>query len=151
MKNILKVDTVNNLLVMDRTFAKAAEIVGSEEYVMLQNARHDYPTYRVVRKQIKRNAAKECYRGLTYEYMEGYIMRHGTEEQRLTNLRKYAELREIAECQGKRYRYPVIKSWFLEKYPEIARFGMTETEIAIEEAKAAIVNAEPIDQQEKAA
>lgn len=53
-------------------------------------------------------------------------MRHGTEEQRLANLRKFAELREIAECQGKCYRYPVIKSWFLDQYPEIVRFGIEE-------------------------
>ena len=70
MKNVLKVDSVNKCLVMDRTFAKEAETVGSEAYMLLQNARRDYPTYTVVRRQIKRNSAKECYRGLTYEYME---------------------------------------------------------------------------------
>lgn len=69
MKNVLKVDSVNKCLVMDRTFAKEAETVGSEAYMLLQNARRDYPTYTVVRRQIKRNSAKECYRGLTYEYM----------------------------------------------------------------------------------
>ena len=76
MKNVLKVDSVNKRLVMDRSFAKEAEIVGSEAYILLQNARRDYPTYTVVRRQIKRNAAKECYRGLTYEYMESYIASH---------------------------------------------------------------------------
>ena len=58
--------------------------------------------------------------------MENYIMSHGTEEKRLANLRKYAEMRNIAECQGKRYRYPVIRSWFLDEYPEIVRFGIEE-------------------------
>lgn len=53
-------------------------------------------------------------------------MNHGSEEKRLANLRKYAELRVIAECQGRSYRYPVIKSWFLDQYPEIVRFGLEE-------------------------
>lgn len=123
MKNILKVDTVNNLLVMDRTFAKAAEIVGSEEYVMLQNARHDYPTYRVVRKQIKRNAAKECYRGLTYEYMENYIASHPYSA---VIRKEYDDLRLLAECHS--IRYPTIKKWFLATYPEVEKYGMAKEE-----------------------
>ena len=30
----------------------------------------------------------------------------------------------IAECQGTKFRYPVVKKWFLESYPEIAEFGL---------------------------
>ena len=124
MKNILKVDSVNKLLVMDRTFAKASEIVGSEEYIMLQNARRDYPTYTVKRKQIKRNANKECYRGLTYKYIESYIESHADAAARRL---EYDELRLLAECHS--IRYPTIKAWFLAAYPEVAQFGMISKEI----------------------
>ncbi len=124
MKNILKVDSVNRLLVMDRSFAKASEIVGSEEYIMLQNARRDYPTYTVIRKQIKRNANKECYRGLTYKYMESYIESHSNATARRL---EYDELRLLAECHT--IRYPTIKAWFLTTYPEVAQFGMISKEI----------------------
>ena len=126
MTNTLKINYTNYTIIMDRTFAKLAQDTKSEEYARLQAVRRDYPNYQVVQRSIRKNTDKKTYQGLTYEYMEGYIMRHGTEEQRLTNLRKYAELREIAECQGQRYRYPVIKSWFLEQYPEIAKFGIEE-------------------------
>ena len=126
MINTLKVNYTNHTIVMDRTFAKLAQNTSSEEYARLQAVRRDYPNYQVVQRSIRKNTDKKTYQGLTYEYMEGYIMRHGTEEQRLANLRKYAELREIAECQGKRYQYPVIKSWFLEQYPEIVKFGIEE-------------------------
>ena len=126
MKNTLIVNHKDRTIVMDRTFAKNATKTWFKEYEQLQRVRRDYPEYKVIQRQIRKNPHKETYQGLTYEYMEGYMMRHGTEEQRLANLRKYAELREIAECQGKRYRYPVIKSWFLDEYPEIVRFGIEE-------------------------
>ena len=83
--------------------------------------------------------------------MESYILTHGTEETRMTNFKAYQEMRIIAQCQGKAFRYPVIKSWFLDKYPEIARFGMTETEIAIEDAKAAVMSTVPSAQEQQAA
>lgn len=119
MKNILKVDSKNARLVMDRTFAKNAAVVGSAEYTMLQNARRDYPNYTVMQRQIKRNENKEAYRGLTYEYMESYIELHPNAAY---NRRKYDEMRLLAECHS--IRYPTIKKWFLATFPEVAEFGM---------------------------
>lgn len=46
MKNTLKINHENRTLVMDRTFAKAASFVGSNEYNLLQDARRDYPPTR---------------------------------------------------------------------------------------------------------
>lgn len=66
MKNYLNVDIANARLVMDRTFAKNCAIAGSAEYNLLQSARKDYPNFTVEQRTIKRNANKECYRGLTY-------------------------------------------------------------------------------------
>ena len=34
----------------------------------------------------------------------------------------------IAECHSNTHRYPVIKQWFLERYPEIAKFGLSKFE-----------------------
>lgn len=124
MKNVLKVDSANSRLIMDRTFAKRAETVGSDEYVMLQNARRDYPTYTVVRRQIKRNANKECYRGLTYEYMESYIDTHADAAVRRA---EYGRLRLLAKCHS--VRYPTIKQWFLTAYPEVVQYGLSDMEM----------------------
>ena len=41
-----------------------------------------------------------------------------------TEYKEFAEKRLISECHSKCHRYPVIKKWFLEKYPEVAQFGM---------------------------
>ena len=119
MKNYAKINHADRTIVMDRTFAKNAAIVGSREYEQLQACRKDYPEYTVVHRTIKRNAAKECYRGLTYGYMEEYIASHDDAEERRS---KYDELRLLAECHS--IRYPRIKSWFLNTYPEVAEFGV---------------------------
>lgn len=151
MKNTLTINHANRTIVMDRTFAKRAMDTWTEEYAHLQAVRKDYPNYEVVQRHIRTNSNKNTYAGLTYDYMESYILTHGTEETRVTNFKEYQEMRIIAQCQGKAFRYPKIKCWFLEQYPEIARFGMTETQIAVEEAKAAVMNTVATDRQEKAA
>ena len=66
MKNTLKINHENRTLVMDRTFAKAASFVGSNEYNLLQDARRDYPSYQVPLRSIKKKEDQESYRGLTY-------------------------------------------------------------------------------------
>lgn len=126
MKNTLKLNHENHTIVMDRTFAKYAENTRSEEYFHLQQVRRDYPEYQVIQRKIKRNTEMEHYKGLNYEYMEDYIMTHGTADEIKANLNKYEELRLIAQCHSKARRYPAIKSWFLETYPEIVRFGNKE-------------------------
>lgn len=118
---------------MDRTFAKNSADTRSEEYAHLQSVRQDYPTFTVTTRSCKKNENKESYKGLTYEYMEHYIITHESKDTVLEVLDEYNELRLIAECHSKSRRYPVIKRWFLAKYPEIAEFGLLK--IPCEEAK----------------
>ena len=120
MKNVLKVSHADRTIVMDRTFAKFATNTASEEYVHLQQVRRDYPTYTVVQRQIKKNTAKECYRGLTYTYMDAYIKSHGSAD----DLHTYNEMMLISKCHSTAFRYPTIKKWFLDKFPEVKAFGI---------------------------
>lgn len=121
MTNYLKINHQNRVLVMDRTFAKAASFVGSNEYNLLQEARRDYPSYQVILRSIKKKEDKESYRGLTYKYMEDYIRSHANAA---ANMAEYHQQRLLAECHS--IRYPNIKKWFLAMYPEVAQFGVTE-------------------------
>ncbi len=93
MKNKLTVNHANHTIVMDRTFAKNAVDTRSDEYAHLQTVRRDYPNYQVVQRHIRTNSNKNTYAGLTYEYMESYIMTHGTEETRMTNFKALQEKR----------------------------------------------------------
>ena len=130
MKNTLKLDHAKRTIVMDRTFAKFAANTMSTEYAHLQTVRQDYPEYTVVLRHIKRSKTKECYRGLNYEYMEDYIKTHGSKEDSAANLAEYKELKLISKCHSTSRRYPTIKSWFLEKYPEVKAFGVSADETA---------------------
>ena len=130
MKNTLRLNHATRTIEMDKTFAKFAENTMSEEYAHLQRVRMDYPTYTVERRRITRNAAKECYRGLTYTYMKDYILSHGTEE----DLHTYEEMKLISKCHSKAFRYPTIKAWFLDRFPEIKAFGVKEDDAATNDA-----------------
>lgn len=123
MKNTLTLKHEKHQIVMDRTFAKNAENTRSPEYAQLQQVRKDYPTFEVVTKKIKKNPNKETYKGLTYDYMEFYIMTHESKETVSKVLEEFEELKLISLCHSKGKRYPVIKKWFLEKYPVIENFG----------------------------
>ena len=141
MKNTLKIDRENRLIVMDRTFAKLSENTRSEEYTHLQQVRKDYPTFQVVTRTIKKNPKKETYAGLTYDYMKFYIFNHEPAENRRNALAEFEELVLISKCHAKAKRYPTIKKWFLEKYPEIVQFGMptdANEEIKVTETTATI-------------
>lgn len=124
MKNTLRLDHAKKLVIMDKTFAKFAANTRSEEYAHLQQVRRDYPHYEVIQRTIKRNPNKECYHGLTYDFMEDYILTHGDAEMVRKNYDEFNEMLLISRCHSKQFRYPVIKHWFLEHYPEIVRFGM---------------------------
>ena len=124
MKNVIRVDFAKKRIVMDRAFAKNCANPASDEYIQLQRVRQDYPNFTVSTRTCKSNPEKESYKGLTYEYMEHYILTHESKETVLEVLDEYNELRLIAECHSRSRRYPIIKRWFLVKYPEIMEFGL---------------------------
>ena len=152
MKNTLRVNHADRVLVMDRTFAKNASNVRFDEYALLQRARQDYPTYAVVTRRIKRNPNRETYAGLTYHYMETYILTHENEDTVDKIMDEYKELRLISECHCKSRRYPTIKSWFLKKYPEIEAFGQEENkESSVDADSKYTVVMEPLEKPDGAA
>ena len=70
-------------LVLTKSFAAKAAIFGSDEYKMLQEARRDYPGYKVTVGKTKE--AKNIYAGLDYDYMEKYIKAHDDDKQSIIN------------------------------------------------------------------
>jgi len=136
MRGTLKIDIITGKIIMSREFAKAARDTFSPEYLHLQNVKRDNPTYTVEKKTIKKNPNKNKYDGLTYEYMINYIASHEPIETKKEVLAEFAELKLISECHSKGKRYPVIKSWFLDKYPAIKEYGMPKEE---ETAAAAVL------------
>lgn len=128
MKNALTINFEKSQIVMTKLFAKKCADTRSEEYAHLQSVRKDYPTFVVVTREIKKNPNKRVYKGLTYEYMRDYILLHTSPENETMVLAEFEELLLISRCQQQSRRYPAIKKWFLEKYPEIENFGKDVTE-----------------------
>ena len=122
MTNYLKIDVKKMTLVYDRAFAKNCFIVGTAEYAQLQDAMKTFPNFKLEQRSIKKNAKKECYKGLNYEYMREYIACHEEKEDREAVLAELEEMIVISKCHSVAYRYPTIKKWFLAKFPEIKEY-----------------------------
>ena len=76
MKSPITIDFVNATITVNAAYAKKASNPFSAEYAQIQKVRADYPTFTVRTRSIKKNAAKDSYKGLTYDYMRAYIMSH---------------------------------------------------------------------------
>ena len=123
-KSKMKVFYAEGIIEMNTTFAKMTQNPLSDEYALLQKPRMETPAFTVRRRQLKTNPKKDTYKGLTYEYMEHYIGTHEPDNQVDEVLAHFEELKLISQCHGKRLRYPNIKKWFLNRYPDVAQFGM---------------------------
>ena len=123
-KSRMRVFYAEGIIELNTTFAKMMQNPLSDEYALLQKTRTENPAFTVRRRQIKKNPNKDTYKGLTYPYMEHYIRTHEEDENVQKVLDQFEELKLIAQCHGKRYRYSTIKKWFLAKYPDVAKFGL---------------------------
>ena len=113
-----------NAIELSKKEAAAAAKFGTPEYKALQEARRDYPGFKVVTITRKSTAKKESYKGLTYGYMETYIQKHDDEKQSI--MAEYKMLRglteEAEEVLAESFSYQEMKDWFLKKFPAIAEF-----------------------------
>ena len=127
-KSKIMVKYAEGVIEMNTTFAKMMQNPLSDEYALLLKTRQDFPTFTVSTREIKRNPNKDTYKGLTYEYMKNYIILHSSSEEKDTAVAEFDEKILISKCHGTHLRYPTIKKWFLEKYPEVAKFCSSEDE-----------------------
>ena len=103
---------------LTKSFAAAASKYGTKEYRMLQEARRDYPDFKVVTNA--RSGGRHDYKGLTYDYMEIYIENHDDEKKSI--MATFKTLRAEDDDLSESLSYADIKDWFLEQFPEIADF-----------------------------
>ena len=116
----LKIDHAKKTIIMGCAFAKKQANTDSKEYAELLEVHREFPNYKIKTKVVKKREDKESYKGLTYSYMKEYISLYGCAE----DMNKYEYLLMLAQCHS--VRYPTIKAWFLEKYPDVKNFGVQE-------------------------
>lgn len=132
MANSVMVNSKTRTIVITKAFEKAASVFGSDEYKVLQAAKNDNPGYRVVAKSKKASDKKSDHnKGLSYKYMEKYILTHDDESKSV--MKEYMSLRSLTpEAQERGLDsadYSDIKNWFLDKFPEISEFINQRTAI----------------------
>ena len=122
-KSRLLVKHNENVIEMNTTFAKMMQNPLSDEYALLQKVKMENQGFRVQTRQIKSNPKKDTYKGLTYEWMRNHIATHEPKNIVEQKLAEFDEMVYISKCHGKSLRYPTIKKWFLDQYPDVAKFG----------------------------
>ena len=122
MTGALTLNSKTRAIEMTKAFEKASSIIGSEEYSLLQQARRDYPNYKVV--TITRTSKSASYKGLDLAFMEMYIKAHDDDEK--TIMANFKMLRaQGEEFEGTDMRsesFLTIRAWFLEQYPEVTTY-----------------------------
>ena len=126
----IKVDFIKGELIVSHAFLEKASIVGTPEHQKFLSCRKEFAEFTLKVNKPKSHAT-DHYRGLTYTYMEDYIMSHEMAEDVMAVLNEYWELKIKAACHSKAFRYPVIKRWFLTRYPEVATYAAKESQCEI--------------------
>ena len=109
----IKIDYATETLILPKAFSKKASIVGTKEYIELQEVRALHPNFKITVREIKKNPKKESYKGLTYQYMREYI--NTVEKNEEIKEAVHAEMDRlilISQCHSQSKRYPEIKKWF---------------------------------------
>jgi hypothetical protein len=124
MTSAIRINHFDKEILISKSFEKAAHNPNSREYKELMEVMNTHPTYKLAQRAIKKNPQKQKYPNLTYEYMRDYIILTSTPEEELAAVAEFDNMILKSRCQSQSNRYPVIKRWFLNKYPEIKEFGM---------------------------
>ncbi|MDY5626889.1 MAG: hypothetical protein SPF92_04720 [Clostridia bacterium] len=132
MKNYFNFDFENKAIVGSKTAIRKANTGNTPEYRELCKKLAEHPDFKVVPKEIKGNAEKKKYHGLTFDRMKEYILTQPDSENRV---KVFEKVQEIAEAKGA--KYPLTKKWFLNSYPEYK-----ENEAKVMEEKKAMEQAE---------
>ena len=128
MTSAIRINHFDKEILISKTFQKATMNPNSAEAKDLEEIMNKYPTYKIAQRAIKKSSKKQTYPNLTYEYMRDYIILTSPPEDELAAVAEFDDLILRSRCQSQSNRYPVIKRWFLNKYPEIKEFGMIALE-----------------------
>ena len=115
--NAITINAKNRTIELSNTFAKAASLFGSEEYKQLQEARRDYPNYRVITVKQK-GTGKAEFAKLSFDFMDKYIANHDVSDDLKV---EYRSLRGLDE-NGVAVDFQIVKDWFLNNFPEFEKF-----------------------------
>ena len=125
MTNI-QINHKNSTIEMTKKFYNESCKFGTDEYMTLQEVRRDYPGYTPVVAKTKKssNDTLDIFKGLNFEYMELYIMKHDDEDKSIMAEFKMMRAEDDASkaVGAKSESFLTIREWFLDKYPAVREF-----------------------------
>ena len=113
-KSILpyRIDYTEEEIVITKKFAKEAGDMSRNAYKTMKKLREDFPTFKIVTKEIRKKENKRSYAHLTIERMEDIINEFDSDEQ--TGMREFERLKAL--YKGSNGRYAKLKAWFIRNY-----------------------------------
>ena len=119
----MTINTTARTIILTKKEMTAASRFGSDAYKDLQQARRDYPDFRVTTITRKVNTQRETFKGLTYEYMEKYIKAHDDSGSIMVEFKiRCGNPIDPADQLPTPYSYAENKAWFLEQFEAVAKF-----------------------------
>ena len=109
--NGYKIEYATKVIIITRKFAKAAGVLGSPEFKIMQQLRAEFPDFDFQYKTIEKNDSKNTYKNLTVDEMKKYL---ATREDSKVTLSEFEKVRKLTE--NKQGKYALIKKWFLGRY-----------------------------------
>ena len=125
----MKLSYEKHVIQLTKKEAKLASTPNTHEYEELQKIRKDFPEFIIVVREINRATKhKSDAKGLSYEKMELYVNKYGSEEQKL----QFQGLRGIARdtMESPCVAYRMVKEWFTATFPESTNFALAAAHIA---------------------
>lgn len=110
MTNNCKVDFMNKEISVTKSFFKAAQVYGSDEFYVMMDLQAKLPTFKITFQNHSQPNNKVWYP--SYSQMEEYIahVSKGNSEE----IKGLLEEIELARITGKGYN--MVRKWFMEKY-----------------------------------
>ena len=118
----MKIEFVKKAIVITKKEAQAASKYNSNEYNALMDLREKHPGFTVMVHEVKCSSKRKgANKGFTYDKMEAYVNRHGSDLQK----QQFAEMRESAKelTGGACVAYRFVKEWFDTNFPEASNFA----------------------------
>lgn len=123
MTNNCKVDFMTKEIRVTKSFYKAAQIVGTEEFNTMINLQSKLPTYKIVFQNFQKSIRKIWQP--TYSQMMEYVTTHEDS----TAIDEFRKTVELARLTG--MGYSMVRRWFMEKYSEVFASANPECEWAV--------------------
>lgn len=137
VENIMEkfnINHANKTIIMPKSIAKKASTYGTNEYKALIEIQSAFPSYDLKIREVNRTPSRrDSLKGLTFEYMERFVAKNGTDLQK----EAFEALRNPIHDDGlksERKFYGTIRKWFLKEFPQVLDYQKKVDEILTRES-----------------